>query len=146
MENLEAVRRVYDEWGRGNFRPRFDFYADEMEWGWSDDFPGLAGVYRDPAERNKRLAEWLGPWEHWVCQAEDYVVHGDHVVALCRYRGRGKGSGATVDTKGAHVWTLRAGRCVRLVVFADRAKALASVGLTDQATAGNLPPVGGSDG
>ena len=100
MSNVEMVRRVYEEWGRGNFRPRFDFYDDEMEWGWSDEFPGLAGVYRDPAERNERLVEWLSPWEHWVCDAEDYVVSGDHVVALCRYQGRGKGSGATVDTKG----------------------------------------------
>jgi ketosteroid isomerase-like protein len=130
-ENLEAVRRVYAEWGRGNFRPRFDFYDDDMEWGWSDEFPGLAGVYRDPAERNARLAEWLSPWEHWVCEAEDYVVHGDHVVALCRYHGRGKGSGAAVDTRGAHLWTLRDGKCIRLEVFADRQRALAAVGLTE---------------
>jgi ketosteroid isomerase-like protein len=127
--SLEAVQRVYDEWGRGNWRPKFDFYDDQMEWGWSEEFPGLAGVYRDPAERNERLAEWLSPWEHWTCEAEDYVVHGEHVVALCVYRGRGKGSGALVETKGAHLWTLRDGKAVRLEVFADRAKALASVGL-----------------
>jgi ketosteroid isomerase-like protein len=34
-----------------------------------------------------------------------------------------------VETKGAHLWTLRDGKAVRLEVFADRAKALASVGL-----------------
>jgi uncharacterized protein len=128
--NVEVVRRVYDEWGRGNSRPRFDFYHDEMEWGWSDEFPGLAGVYRDPAERNERMVEWLSPWEHWVCEAEDYLVSGDHVVALCRYTGRGKGSGAMVDTKGAHLWTLRDGKVIRLEVFADRARALAAAGLT----------------
>ena len=128
--NVDAVRRVYDEWGRGNFRPRFDFYDDEMEWGWSEEFPGLAGVYRDGADRNERLAEWLGPWEHWVCEAEDYVVNGNHVVALCRYTGRGKGSGAMVDTKGAHLWTLRDRKAIRLEVFADRARALAAAGLT----------------
>ena len=128
--NVDAVRRVYDEWGRGNFRPRFDFYDDEMEWGWSEEFPGLAGVYRDGADRNERLAEWLSPWEHWVCEAEDYAVNGNHVVALCRYTGRGKGSGAMVDTKGAHLWTLRDRKAIRLEVFADRARALAAAGLT----------------
>ena len=51
-ENVEAVRRVYDEWGRGNFNPKFDLYSPDLEWGWSSEFPGLAGVYHDPAERN----------------------------------------------------------------------------------------------
>ena len=128
-ENVDALRPIYDEWGRGNFTPMFDVYADDMEWGWSAEFPGLAGVYRDPAERNARLHEWLSPWEHWTCEAEEYVEHGDHVVVLARYRGRGKGSGVEVDTRGAHVWTLRNGRVVRLEVFANRARALESLGL-----------------
>jgi uncharacterized protein len=130
--SVEAIQRVYDEWGRGNWSPKFDIYADDMEWGWSDDFPGLAGVYHDPAERNQRVYEWLSGWEDWRCEAEDYIVHGDHVVALCVYSGRGRGSGAAVETKGAHVWTMRDGRCVRLVIYADRGNALAAVGLTAQ--------------
>ena len=59
-----------------------------MEWDWSAEFPGFAGVYRDPAER--RLPDWLSPWEHWTCEAEEYVEHGDHVVVRSRYRGREK--------------------------------------------------------
>jgi ketosteroid isomerase-like protein len=98
--NVELVRRVYDEWGRGNWRPKFDFYDPEMEWGWSDDFPGLAGVYHDPAERNQRVYDWLSGWEGWRCDAEDYIVQGDHVVALTRYRGRGRGSGAMCRHQG----------------------------------------------
>jgi ketosteroid isomerase-like protein len=129
QDSLGAIRDVYTEWGRGNWRPKFEIYDDEMEWGWSDDFPGLAGVYHDPAERNKRLYEWLSPWEDWRCEAEDYVVQGDYVVVLTRYRGRGKGSGAIVDEEGAHLWKLRDGKAVLLVVFADRAKALAAAGI-----------------
>ena len=135
-EDLAAVRRVYDEWGRGNWSPRFDIYDDAMEWGWSDDFPGLGGVKHDPAERSQRLQEWLHGWEDWRCEAEELVVEGDQIVVLCRYRGRGKGSGALVDTKGAHVWTLRDGKVIRLVVFATRERALAEVGLAP----GREPP------
>ena len=126
--NVEALRPVYAEWSAGNWRPVFEVYSDDMEWGWSSEFPN-PGVYRDPAERNRRLHEWLSPWEDWRCEAEEYVDHGDHVVVLTRYRGTGKGSGATVDTRGAHVWTLRDGKVVRLEVFADRTRALESVGL-----------------
>ena len=128
--NVEALRRVYAEWGRGNWRPSFDLYDPEMEWGWSDDFPGLSGVYHDPAERNQRLHEWLSPWEDWRCEAEEYLEHGDHVVVLTRDRGRGKGSGAIVDTKGAHLWTMRDGKAIRLEVFADPARALAAAGIS----------------
>jgi ketosteroid isomerase-like protein len=100
-----------------------------MEWGWSSEFPGLEGVYHDPAIRNERLRQWLSPWENWRCEAEEFIAHGDHVVVLARYRGRGKGSGAPVDTQGAHVWTMRNGKAVRLEIFADRQRALESVRL-----------------
>ena len=52
------------------------------------------------------------------------------MVVLTRYRGRGKGSGAIVDEEGAHLWKMRDGKAVQLVVFADRAKALAAAGLS----------------
>jgi len=127
--NIEALRPVYEQWGRGNWTPRFDLYADDMEWGWSDEFPGLAGVTRDPETRSSRLREWLSPWEEWRCEAEDYVASGDHVVVLTRYTGRGKESGVDVDTRGAHLWTLRDGKAVRLEVFSSRARALEAGGL-----------------
>jgi ketosteroid isomerase-like protein len=58
-EDVDAIRRVYAEWSRGNWRPKPEIYDPEMVWGWSDEFPGLDGVYRDSAERNARLHEWL---------------------------------------------------------------------------------------
>jgi hypothetical protein len=101
QENVEALRPVYEEWGRGNFRPQFAVYAPEMEWGWSEEFPGLHGVYRDPQARSRRLREWLSPWEEWRVEAEEYIPAGEFVVVLARYTGRGKGSGVEVDTRGA---------------------------------------------
>jgi hypothetical protein len=69
--NADLIRPIYDEWGRGNWRPRFDVYHPHMEWGWSDDFPGLAGVYEDHADPNPRLRAWLSEWEHWRAEADD---------------------------------------------------------------------------
>lgn len=129
-ENIDALRVVYAEWGRGNWQTRFDVYDGEMEWGWSSEFPGLAGVYHDPGQPNERLREWLSPWEHWECEAEEYVAHGVHVVVLARYRGRGKGGGVPIDTEGAHVWKMRNRKAVRLEIFADRSRALQAIGLS----------------
>jgi ketosteroid isomerase-like protein len=128
--NVEALRHLYDEWGRGNFSPRFEVYAPDFEWGWSDEFPGMSGVSRDPEARSSRLREWLSPWEDWRCAAEDYVTSGQLVVVLARYSGRGKESGAAVNTEGAHLWTMRDGKAIRLEIFSSRARALAAAGLT----------------
>lgn len=127
--NVDALRPVYAEWGRGNFRRRFDVYASDMEWGWSDEFPGLHGIAHEEGEISARLREWLSPWEHWRVEAEDYVAAGEFVVVLCRYSGRGKGSGIEVDTEGAHLWTLRNGRAVRLEIFSSRERALKAAGV-----------------
>ena len=117
---------VYRHWSRGDWTPRFELYADDFEWGWSSEFPGLDGVFRDTQTPNPRLQAWLSPWERWSCEAEDYLERGDSVVVLTRYRGRGTGSGVEVDVEGAHVWKLRDGKAVRLEVFADRERALAA--------------------
>ena len=126
---LAALGGVYEVWSQGNWRPRFEVYADDMEWGWSDEFPGLAGIAHEPEERSRRLREWLSPWEDWRCEAEDYVTSGDHVVALTRYSGTGKESGVAVNTQGAHLWRFRDGKVVLLVVYSSRERALAAAGV-----------------
>jgi ketosteroid isomerase-like protein len=123
------LQTIYRHWSAGDWTPRFEFYADDFEWGWSSEFPGIDGVFHDTETPNSRLRSWLSPWAYWYCDVEDYLRYGDTVVVLTRYRGRGKGSGIEVDVEGAHVWQLRDGKAVRLEVFADRARALREVGL-----------------
>jgi ketosteroid isomerase-like protein len=125
--NADLIRPIYEEWGRGNWRPSFEIYHPRMEWGWSDEFPGLAGVYEDHQDPNPRLRAWLSGWEYWRAEADDYLELGDHVVVLASYHGRGKGSGIEISQQGAHVFELRDGRVVRLEIFANREKAIESV-------------------
>jgi uncharacterized protein len=125
--NADLIRPIYEEWGRGNWRTRFEVYHPNMEWGWSDEFPGLGGVYEDHEDPNPRLRSWLSPWDHWRVQAEDYLELGNHVVVLTTYHGRGKGSGVQIRRHGAHVFELRDGKVVRLEIFATRERALAQV-------------------
>ena len=131
-ENVESLRPIYAEWSEGNWRPRFSVYAPDMEWGWSDEFPGLEGVSSDPEEVSGRLRQWLSGWDDWQCDAERFIAAGDSVVVLTRYRGRGKVSGAAVESEGAHVWRFRHGKVVRLEVFSSRAKALEAAGMSDR--------------
>ena len=146
-ENVAALETVYAEWRRGNFRERFDLYAPDMEWGWSREFPDLEGVVRDPELRSARLREWLSPWEDWRVEPQEYVAAADRVVVLARYTGRGKGSEVAIESLGAHVWTVREGRAVRLEIFSDREAALRSAGLAaGQPLASDAVRVSAADG
>ena len=129
VPEVEFLQAVYAEWGRGNFRFRTGPYADGFAWGWSDEFPGLAGVLRDPASASRRLLEWLRQWKGWTVEAEDYRTVGDFVVVICRYRGAGNASGVEIDARGAHLWTMGDGGAVRLEIFSSPERALAAAGL-----------------
>jgi ketosteroid isomerase-like protein len=122
--NADVVRPIYEYWGRGDWSPIFDVYHPRMKWGWSDEFPGLGGVIYDPEHPNSRLRAWLSEWEDWRAEPDDFVEIGDHVVVLTRYIGRGRGSGVEIEQEGAHVFELRAGKVIRLEIYASRERAL----------------------
>jgi ketosteroid isomerase-like protein len=126
-ENAALLRPIYAEWSRGNWQPYFEIYDPEMEWGWSDEFPDLGGVYKDNRNPNPRLHRWLSGWEEWRAEADEYLERGDYVIVLASYHGRGKGSGVEIHQQGAHVFKVREGKVVRLEVFASRARAMESV-------------------
>ena len=130
-ENVKALERVYEEWSRGNLRPTTDVFGPDTEWGWSDEFPGIHGVHREPESRSERMLEWLRQWEDFHIQAEEYIPVGEVVVVLCRITGRGKASGVVVDHPGGHVWTMRKGKAVRLEIFSSRSQALEAAGLSE---------------
>jgi uncharacterized protein len=137
--NADLIRPIFEEWGRGNWRPRFDVYHPRMEWGWSDEFPGLGGVYEDQRDPNPRMRVWFREWDNWRAEAEEFLELGDYVVVLTSYHGRGKVSGAEVHQKGAHVFKLRDGKVVRLEIFADRKRALESVRAARERASGAVP-------
>ncbi len=127
--NIEALRPVYEAWGKGDFAAGPEVSGSQMTWGWSDEFPEIRGTYSDPAVARDNLQRWLSPWEDWRVEAEEYLPIGDRVLVLTRYHGRGKGSGAEVDVTGAHLWVMRDGGAESMMVFSDRDKALAAAGL-----------------
>jgi uncharacterized protein len=129
MTDIEPLRTVYSAWQRGDFRPRADAYDHDMEWGWSAEFPGLAGVVRDSGPRSGRMLRWLSSWEHWRVEPEGYIAAGESILVLTRYLGCGKASGVEVDAPGAHLWRMRNGKAVRLEIFSSRERALDAAGL-----------------
>jgi ketosteroid isomerase-like protein len=57
-------------------------------------------------------------------EPEEFIDAGDQIVVSLQQRIRGKGSGAEVVGRIAHVWTMRGGAALRLRIFSDKERAL----------------------
>ena len=130
-ENVEAVRRVYEQWGRGNFRAGVELYDPHvvlvqrqalLE---SGTYLGLDGI-RD------YMAAFLEAWARVTIEAEEVFAAGDSVVAKVVQRAIGKGSGVVpTEFEYFQIWSFRGGKVIRLEVIRDRDEALKAVGLSE---------------
>jgi ketosteroid isomerase-like protein len=81
-------------------------------------------AYRGP----EALIDWLDEgddaFHDFTVELIEVEELGGHVVVSMRQRGRGKASGAEVDNRLTHVWTLRDGRGISLQSFSERDDAL----------------------
>ena len=81
----------------------------------------------------KGLREFLSAWGDWWTSAEGFRELDDgRVAVLNRYSGRGKTSGVEVGqirSSGAAVFRVRGGKVASIVIYFDRAHALADLGL-----------------
>jgi ketosteroid isomerase-like protein len=77
-------------------------------------------AYRGPEALLGWMDEGDDAFEDFSVELLEVEEIGGHVVVSMLQRGRGKTSGAEVDHRFTHVWTLRGGRATRLDSFADR--------------------------
>jgi ketosteroid isomerase-like protein len=73
--------------------------------------------------------EWLGPWESYRIEAEEYLDAGDKVVMLVRQLGTTKMGGAPIENRGAAVFSFSAGKLTRIEFHLDRERAMKAAGL-----------------
>src|SRR6185437_14400588 len=122
-ENVEAVRAVYECWGRGDFRSTADIVAPEFEW------EQVHGVVEPGshvgAAANRALRRIFEVYEDFRVEAEEYVDAGDAIVVVAHAHGTARGSGMQMDQRLAQAWTVRDGKPVRMEQYPSRAEALA---------------------
>jgi hypothetical protein len=83
-----------------------------------------------------RLAGFLGAWEEFHAEADEYrELDQERVLVLVHQGGRGKASGlelGQMETKAAHVFQIRGGKVTRLVRYWDRERAFVDLGLQSE--------------
>ena len=133
-ENLEVVRRLNAADERRDTEAVLSLYDEEVELDFSR-IPHATvigrGLYHGHDGLRSWYREWFQAWESFEQINEELIDAGEQVVSVWSQRGRGRVSGAEVELRhAAAVWTIRNGKVVRLVAFANREDALEAVGLS----------------
>ena len=131
-ENLDLVRSIYADWERGDFSsaewadPEIEFVvADGTDPGVWTGVARMAGAWR----------EVLSLWDDVRVDVGDYrPLDDERVLVLLTWTGRARGSGlnlAEMPWTGANVFHMRDGKVKKMVLYWDRDRALADLGLQE---------------
>jgi ketosteroid isomerase-like protein len=128
-ENLDLVRSIFADWERGDFH-RTDWADPEIEMTTPGAWEiGEAKGLRATAEAWRT---WLGAWRDYRAEASEFRdLDDDRVIVLGRMSGRGRLSDAMGKTEIACVFHFRDGKAIRLVMYPNRDRALADLGLEE---------------
>ena len=130
QENLEVVRRVYEGWGRGDFRVPERLYDPYVLLVLRPEFPD-SGAYCGAGEIRGYMQQLLTAWDGFAISGEEFINVGDSVVVGVRQQGTGTGSGASTGFHYFQVWTFRGASVIRIESIRTRAEALEAAGLRE---------------
>ena len=90
----------------------------------------VAGVQHGRDATRRAFQAFFEPFDEISVEPERFFEAGDRVVVYFVQRSRPRGSNAVVVVRAAHVWTMRAGRPIRLEIFPRREAALEAAGVS----------------
>jgi ketosteroid isomerase-like protein len=129
-ENLDLVRSIFAAWERGAFGS-VGWADPDIEWVLADG--PSRGTWKGLTELATGFRDFLSAWGELRGVADEYrEVDAERVLVLTHVIGRGKASGLDVGdmrTRGATVFRIVDGKVIELLIYADRDRALADLGL-----------------
>ncbi len=130
QENVEIVRAARDAFNRRDGEGFGEVLAEDAE-----IVPVRAAlegtVYRGRNAGAEYCAAVEASWENLRWEVEEIRDGDDWVLALGRIHGSGRGSGATIDARGAWLVYLCDGKVTHFRTYPDRAEGLKAVGLEE---------------
>ena len=128
--NLDLVHSIFNAWERGDYSSA-EWAHPEMEYVFVDG--PSPGRWKGQREGSR---DFLGAWEDFRIEAEEFLeLDSERVLALTRFKGRGKRSGLELEkmrAEGATVFHIRGGKVVKRVSYFNRERALADLGLSSE--------------
>ena len=130
-ELIERLRAELDTFNRTG-RIGMDLFDPEIEVIQASSIIDSAGVFHGEGGLRDVVGELREAFDDLRFEAEDVLPATDgRIVVFIRVHGRGKGSGMQMDNAIAWIATAHDGKFTRVVVYEERADALAAAGLTE---------------
>jgi ketosteroid isomerase-like protein len=123
QEDVERLRGAYEAFNEGGVEAILERLAPEFQVRDRESSPDRQT--RHGKEGIKQLFDsYMEAFDALRLDPEEFIDAGDQIVVSLHQRIRGKGSGAEVVGRIAHVWTMSGGAALRLKIFADKESAL----------------------
>ena len=131
-QNLDLVRSIFAAWAHGDFGSSF-WASYDVEFTIADG--PARGTWTGRAAMATAWRDFLRGWVDFRAFADECrELDGGRVLVLSHLTGRGKPSALDVGemrTTGAHIFHIENGEVIKLVVYGDRNRALADLGLKE---------------
>jgi formate hydrogenlyase transcriptional activator len=135
-DNLSLIESIYAAYAQGNVMFILDHVADDVQWiNEGPDAIPYAGTFQGPEGVQRFFEASSNTWDDGHITAEDWISHGDKVVAIGRFTATVKSSGKRIDVPVAHIFTIRNRKIVRWIGFSDTAQVALAVEYSDIAGA-----------
>jgi uncharacterized protein len=133
-ENVEAARRGYEIWNRGDLDEILANTPEDFVFNTRARIPGLPQMLRGHEGVRQILEVWMSEaWRGRLLMEPTHLIDlgDDRVLGLVTFRATGEGSGVPVELQYAHVITVRDGMPARIEGYLTWERALDAVGLDE---------------
>lgn len=118
--DIERIKRGLALYNAGDFDGLRALLAPDVVLERDGGLPAVSGWEEVRAFMEPDAFEWQ------TLEPLEFETKGDRILVALHVRAKGASSGVELDTRGWHVWTMRAGRGVRMVATFDEGKARAA--------------------
>jgi len=129
--NTEVVEGLFDAYLRGDERAMLEPISPDIT---VTQFPDQldARTYHGRDGIRQAMSDWIGTWDEFTIDLIRAAEIDGRVLAIALQRGKGKASGAPMESEVAFVFSFRDGMVVRWQMFRSEAEALRASGRFDQ--------------
>jgi ketosteroid isomerase-like protein len=128
LENVEVVRSIFEAWVKEGSPVSSGLLDPEIEWVNPPDAVE-PGTRRGVESFGAAAGSISDTFDRLGVDIDEMLDAGDRVVVLATLRGRGRSSGAGLDSRQGYIWTLRDGKATRFEWFNSPDEALRAAGL-----------------
>jgi ketosteroid isomerase-like protein len=133
-ENVEIIRRGFETMQRDGWQTLFSMIDPEFELTTPADLAMEPDTYRGEAGLRRYFESFEDAMENIQIVPEgEFLGAGEKVFVPFRLSARGRETGIEATQHAFQVWTMRAGKGLRVEIFASRERALEAAGLPPDA-------------